>query len=128
MSNPYEFFAASDDEDSKPTLVKTDNKPKRSNRTHMQLTKKKDSSNNSRIRTARKQQKPGGPSPPNPSPKKSRNLTNIPTWRGPRKSGKRNSAKDTISIADRAPAESTYHLTQGPTQESRRRLRQRRKR
>jgi hypothetical protein len=56
MSNPYEFFAASDDEDSKPTIVKTDNKPKRSNPTVTQPTKKKGSSNNSLTRTAKKQQ------------------------------------------------------------------------
>ena len=129
MSNPFEFFNASDDEeDQKMTIVKKDDKPKLSTPSLTQPMPTSVPTRSRKSKTRRRPPRSLGPAPPpKPSPPKARNLASTPTWRGRRSSGsRRKSPLDTPTIAAQEPAESISLPMQGPSQKGWRRIRQRR--
>ena len=82
MSNPFEFFNDSEEED-KPTLVKTQDKQKRSNPSPTQHMQTNEPSKNNRRKTKKKQQKSPKLHPPMKHfPAKPKSLTTTDTWKG----------------------------------------------
>ena len=119
-NNPFAVFEGSDDEDDKPTVVKTQaaNKPKHSTPESRQPTPKREPSRSSRRRTRREPLRSLGPLPlRSPCPTPTRKATSTDTWRekeemrGTRSSGSRRKLPVvTIMIVDQELAESNCVL------------------
>ena len=113
MTNPYEAFSVSDDEeDTKANVVKGEPKHKRSNPPYIQLTRKNASSKNNKKNKTKKQQSSPKPQEANPSLKRPKSLISTLTWKNPSMSGNINTILEkVITMTDvQAQAESTLLL------------------
>ena len=127
MSNPFEFFNASDDEeDQKVIVVKKDDKPKLSISSSTQPMPISEPTRNKKNKIRRRL--PRSPSLQPPAKMhlpKIKKATSMLIWRGRRSSGnKRKFPVDILTIDDQEPAESILLVIQGPTQKGWRRIRQ----
>lgn len=136
MTNPFEYFNASDDDEPKTTHVKKEDKHKLSTSSLNQLTPKSGPTKSSKKIRPRKL--PKLPSKPeeallrNLFPKESRKILIEDTTclvtsnaNSTKKYGVKRIPPATSSTVDQEPAESNYNFTQRPTQKGWRRLRKR---
>lgn len=101
MTNPFEAFNVSDDEeDTRVNVVKGEEKTKRSNFSSIQPTKRRESTRNSKKRPKIITIHLNLPLSTSLSPKEPNNLALIPTWREIRKNTKLKSSPQDIIMTD----------------------------